>query len=194
MITNKELPALIKRAHDNATAHGFHDKPKSAAHWLMLIITEISEMVDADRKGKHADRVKFEANNKSGSVINKDIVFQVSFERYIKDSVEDELADICIRIFDFAGEAAKYCVRLDVDKVTMEIGIIGTITEHAYTMVNCITDMLHYNNAIYLTEALSELLKYVFYLADSLNIPLLYHIEQKMKYNELRPFKHGVAY
>lgn len=43
MITNKELPALIKRAHDSATAHGFQDKPKSAAHWLMLIITEIND-------------------------------------------------------------------------------------------------------------------------------------------------------
>lgn len=54
MITNKELPALIKRAHDSATAHGFQDKPKSAAHWLMLIITEISEMVEADRSSIEA--------------------------------------------------------------------------------------------------------------------------------------------
>ena len=43
---------LRDRAYQCACKHGFHDKEYSDKHWLMLIITEISEAVDADRKGK----------------------------------------------------------------------------------------------------------------------------------------------
>ena len=43
---------LRDRAYQCACRPGFHDKEYSNAHCLMLIITEIIEAVDADRKGK----------------------------------------------------------------------------------------------------------------------------------------------
>lgn len=42
---------LRDRAYDNSCKHGFHDKKYSDEHFLMLIITEIGEAVNADRKG-----------------------------------------------------------------------------------------------------------------------------------------------
>ena len=68
----------------------------------MLILTEISEAVEADRKGLHAvynaveycysheDKIDVESRNRY-------------FERDIKSTLEDELADVCIRIFDLCG-------------------------------------------------------------------------------------------
>lgn len=48
---NKKTNEFIKRAHEMACRHGFHDKELSLEHCLMLVITEISEMVEAHRKG-----------------------------------------------------------------------------------------------------------------------------------------------
>lgn len=50
---------MTERAHSNAVKHGFWDKKQSNEHCLMLVITEIAEMVEADRK-----------NDKAGSVLN----------------------------------------------------------------------------------------------------------------------------
>lgn len=42
---------LIDRAYTTAKNHGFHDKELSPQHMLMLVISEIGEAVEADRKG-----------------------------------------------------------------------------------------------------------------------------------------------
>ena len=89
---------LRDRAYQCAKEHGFHDKEYSNEHWMMLIITEISEAVNADRKGKHADVEEF---NKTTKIT--DFGFMRTFEKCIKDSVCDELADVVIRCLDFAG-------------------------------------------------------------------------------------------
>jgi len=64
------------RAHEIATAHGFHDEKKSDAHWLCplprrsqrnsatqkrsLVISEVMEAVEADRKDYRADMIGFD--------------------------------------------------------------------------------------------------------------------------------------
>lgn len=50
----EDLPSLIKRVHDNAVKHGWHDQKRSEEHWLMMIVTEIAELVEADRKHRYA--------------------------------------------------------------------------------------------------------------------------------------------
>ena len=50
-----DLNKLRDRAYLIAKSHGFHEKEESDETYLMLIITEIAEAVNADRKGKHAD-------------------------------------------------------------------------------------------------------------------------------------------
>lgn len=64
----------------------------------MLIVTELAEAVDANRKGVIADRVAYEQAIGNGEDPQK------AFENYIKDSYEDELADTLIRIWDLAGK------------------------------------------------------------------------------------------
>ena len=45
------LNELKDRAYKIAKSHGWHDKELSDETYLMLIITEIAEAVQADRKG-----------------------------------------------------------------------------------------------------------------------------------------------
>ena len=95
-MTTEELNALKERAYKCAVEHGFHEEEKPDAYWLGLVMSEAGEAITADRKGLHADAVLF----------NDDLAkmpFKDSFEAHIKDSVEDEIADIVIWLLDFAG-------------------------------------------------------------------------------------------
>ena len=46
------LNELRDKAYKNACEHGFHDQELSNEHCLCLIISELMEAVEADRKGK----------------------------------------------------------------------------------------------------------------------------------------------
>lgn len=129
------LNKLRDKAYQCAVGHRWHEENLSDEHFLCLVISELMEAVEADRKGSHADT---EAFNKYYDCVD----FKENFERQIKGTVEEELADSCIRLLDLAGlrsvdlgEILVFCVQKDID--------------------------------------------------------ILWHIERKMKYNELRSYKHG---
>lgn len=51
-MNNINLNTLRDRAYKTACEHGFHDKELSNEHWLCLVISELMEAVEADRKGR----------------------------------------------------------------------------------------------------------------------------------------------
>lgn len=180
-----ELNILRDRAYKTACEHGFHEEELSNRHFLMLVITELSEAVEADRNGKEVDIKQFECGV---SYSNND--FKKVYEFCIKGSVEEELADAAIRLLDLAG-----LKDIEVQRIqTMEesyvllfksmpfpkciYDIVLNITKHERTIHSCINISL----------------ASIFALAESRGIDLLWHINEKMKYNELRPNKHGKLY
>ena len=82
---------------------------------LMLIVSELSEALEADRKDRHADIKAFEKDlpvvytahgcypQMSESVEDAAKVFKEHFEKHIKDSFEDEIADAFLRLMDLCG-------------------------------------------------------------------------------------------
>lgn len=54
-----DLNKLAKEIHENAKAHGWYDEEHSREHYFMLVITELSEAIEADRKGENANVDKF---------------------------------------------------------------------------------------------------------------------------------------
>lgn len=92
---------LVDRAYDNATKKGFHDKEQSVAEMLMLIVSELGEALEAHRTGKVLNSLEFSQIN--GIVIEDIYSSKEGFEKYIKDTFEDELADVVIRIADMCG-------------------------------------------------------------------------------------------
>ncbi len=188
-----DLNKLRDRAYKTACEHGFHDEQKSDSHWLMLVITEISEAVEADRKNKHADIENFVKHTTTTAYKQTDERYVEDFEEFIKDTVEDELADIVIRLLDFAG-VRKINIDISHDihyskKYFDSFSFIGA----SYNLVQIVMD----NDII--EELMEEdtvnfSLSFVIQWCKYMNIDLFQHIEWKMRYNELRPFKNGKNY
>jgi NTP pyrophosphatase (non-canonical NTP hydrolase) len=128
-----EIKQISEEIYDNNIAKGFYEKPVEVGTRLMLITSELAEALESDRKGKWLGA----SDSNVGAAIkntlsNENIEWDEKlFETRVKDTVEDEIADAAIRLFDFAE---------------------------------------HYG------------------------IDLEWHIAQKMRYNKLRPYKHGKKY
>lgn len=120
-----EIKEVSKRIHENAKNKGFWDdmwnitkKMKDCGIFteaeitsttkafksqkLMLIVSELSEGLEADRKNKYANVEQFKKESDGCESLT---LIKESFEHNIKDSVEDEMADTTIRILDYIEES-----------------------------------------------------------------------------------------
>ena len=176
------LNELRDKAYRNAVAHGWHEENLSDEHFLCLVISELMEAVEADRKGRHADRNRFDyyMNMKERS----DDEFSYAFRYDIKDSVEDELADACIRLLDFAGLRGYDLEIFDYEGSDTEDYSDMGFTEAMFRICVYVTDNFYRDEPFIL-------LNEIFAFCKDRNIDIVWYIEQKMKYNELRPYKHG---
>jgi len=135
----EKIEEYTNRAYANARKHGFHDEELSIEHCLMLVITEVSEMVEADRKDRERASVEIFVD------ALRNVKFTQAFEDYIKDRVPDEMADVCIRLFDLLGVLDKK-ERIDFDMLGRVINTskksVGfdamSFTERAYALCNCV--------------------------------------------------------
>lgn len=96
---------LGKKVHENAKNKGFFDDEKNIGEMLCLIHSEVSEALEADRKNIFTPKGLNRLSIESISAVNeyKDSHhFKTSFSNNIKDTFEDELADIMIRVMDLA--------------------------------------------------------------------------------------------
>jgi NTP pyrophosphatase (non-canonical NTP hydrolase) len=71
---HRALNELIAESFETATSKGWHDKYRSFGEALVLVHAEVSEAVEADRR------------------------------REGKERIAEELADVCIRVFDLSVE------------------------------------------------------------------------------------------
>ncbi|RHA29849.1 hypothetical protein DW939_07500 [Phocaeicola plebeius] len=176
------LNKLRDKAYQCAVAHGWHEENLSDEHFLCLVISELMEAVEADRKGMHANRANFEYCMKQRK--RDDGEFMYAFKQDIKDSVEDELADACIRMLDLAGLRGYDLDSFDYEGSDTEDYSDMTFTESMFRICVYVTDNFYRDEPFIL-------LNEIFAFCRDRNIDIFWHIKQKMKYNELRPYKHG---
>ena len=186
------LNKLRDEAYSIAKANGWHEEEYNDSHWLMLIITEIAEAVQADRKDKHADVDQFkEYQTYYGSFLPSketlEIRFREDFEEYIKNSVEDELGDVIIRCLDLCGVKG-----LDAYTVNVEFpsGMDG-FTDRMYFVCRQLTDRILTADSLTLGFVLSQTMSYIVEHCRRKDIDLYFFIRTKMNYNRLRGYHHG---
>jgi len=179
----KDLNVLAAEVHAAAKAKGFWDAPNDGEK-LMLIISELSEALEAHRNGKFAQMIHFEE-----SVYLDPERESEYFRLHIKDSFEDELADVVIRILDFSGAKEYSLPKLkdfDVSHDKVKADNVGAIF---WSATKCIVAQ-DGSPGWWAYEIVQGLSIY----ASAMNIDLWKHIELKLKYNASRPHKHGKAY
>ena len=119
--------ALRDRAYECAKAHGWHEQEHNARHYLMLVVTELAEAVQADRKGRRADRRMFEEFMEA----HDETALKYAYPDYIAGTVEDEFADVVIRLLDFAG-----IIGLDLSGLQDMLDFIENDKKNAYKLFN----------------------------------------------------------
>lgn len=89
---------LAIEIYDTAVKKGFYDVlPRNLGEMISLIHGELSEALEADRVDSYTSVNVDDINNLP------DDVYKEEFEKNIKDTFEDELADAMIRIMDLAA-------------------------------------------------------------------------------------------
>lgn len=100
---------LAIQIHENNVSKGFYDSEKNIGEMLCLIHSEVSEALECDRKGKYSNihRVydEFDMATTYDDLIRESdpIQWESLFKQEVKDTFEDELADIMIRCMDLAA-------------------------------------------------------------------------------------------
>jgi NTP pyrophosphatase (non-canonical NTP hydrolase) len=186
-----DIGCLRDQVHENAVLKGFWDNP-CLPRSVALVCSELFEMIEAHRKGMHADVLKY--------IADKDLIpFCENFEKNIKDTFEDELADVVIRLLDIAG-----WLKLDVSFDYSGIDFEKLEPEDDEGFFNMVLDM---------NKGISEIAKcidkscagsvchlfiYAFIgaktIANYFQFSLDYHIIEKMEYNKTRERLHGKRY
>lgn len=104
------MKEIINKAHSMAKEKGFWDTERNQPELLMLIVSELAEALEALRKNHHADKVvvldllhdiEMTKIDEEFNFSNED--FKAVFEKNIKSSFQDEIADVAIRLFDLCG-------------------------------------------------------------------------------------------
>ena len=190
------LNALKEKAHTWAVEHGFYEKVKPDAFYLGLVMSEAGEAINADRKGMHADTKGFEEIEAA----EKDFPFAENFKAHIKDTVEDEIADIVIRLLDFAGlRGYKPCLVAKAQRTIdstyaflkfEESGMPGIF----FYLMDFLTAGFGWNELDTCIYNIIYILNDCFGKMTGSDKDLWWFVEQKMRYNDLRPRLNGKKY
>lgn len=182
------IKSYAERCHKAAVEKGFWmDKgsPFMKDQHLALIISELSEALEAFRKDKRANVNSFietvgEMNRKS------------RFEKYIKDSFEDEMADVFIRLMDFTGgynlspeTIQKY---LEKEMKCFDGYEFLNIPQAIFFTMKSVIDIRF---SPWQAQNVGEACGKIFAICRYLDINLPRHIDWKLDYNLSREFLHG---
>lgn len=93
------LNDLAQVIHQRNIEKGFYEKEKNIGEMLCLLHSEISEALEADRKGKYVQYSSMAAIN--GWTNDSDFI--ESYNDWVKGTFEEEMADIFIRLLDLCA-------------------------------------------------------------------------------------------
>nr|DAW07557.1 MAG TPA: NTP-PPase-like protein [Bacteriophage sp.] len=188
--------------HKNAVNKGFWDEELPPSHYQGMIVSELGEMINAHRAGLITKVNLDELINETD-----DEIFKKRFEEEVKNNYEDEGADVVIRALDALannGESEMRTHRVDalsqMDKnLRIELeekGKMETYKELSMpSRVYYIIRTAGYMDIQYgLVGSLCHIITEMRLIAETLNFDLMKHIQVKMRYNEMRPYKHGKNY
>ena len=210
-----DLNKLIKEAHANAIEKGFYechecggvgevrdnfqgcdchncngtgiDQNKNIPELLMLVITEISEAVEALRCEKFADWESYNTWIKEP----ESYLPTNTFELYIKDTFEDEIADVFIRLADLCGYLG---VEIDENEYAGGVDCAKNKVEALFDIVEMIVGLKKVIRSIPVKTRpimFLDIFNQINFFCERNKIDIEKHIEAKMQYNKTIGGVHG---
>ena len=188
------LARLSQDCHQRSVAKGFWDGTNSVGHYLMLVISELSEAVEADRIGKWA---KLDPDTIDTLHRIEGAIYVQEFLRLVEGTVGCEIADAVIRLLDLLGWMLKDRA-LSETEVETDLGVSAFYIAGEMTLADALWPIVqeaccHCGKYAH-RYAILYAIKSLELLCDHLGIDLMAHIELKLKYNETRPALHGKKY
>jgi NTP pyrophosphatase (non-canonical NTP hydrolase) len=107
-----DIQELVDCSFIGATDRGFWEKNQNFGEKLMLIVSELSEALEAHRSGKRCNVKEYLKCCKLDGFNMGYIFNKTAFEKYIRGTVEEELADVMIRVADLCGH-----LKIDLDQI-----------------------------------------------------------------------------
>lgn len=177
---------MAREAYETAAQHGFHSKYTPNEVYQALVISEIYEAMDADRKGRMAPKV-----DKDMSVFT-DEDFRDWYKSYVSGTLQDELADIVIRLYDYAENIG---VSLGANINRHNYGVSHVIDresfpEFALELTRYIVNSIGYEPQVMIQFVVNT----VYLYASRHGFDLYVYVLLKMRYNRLRPYRHNAKY
>lgn len=188
------LNRYAKDCHERSVAKGFWDEKRTVYHHLMLVISEFSEAIEADRLDKWA---KLDPDTIDTLHRIEGAPYAQEFLREVKDRVEDEIADAVIRLLDLLGWMLKDRA-LSETEVETDLGVSAFYIAGEMTLADALWPIVqeaccHCGKYAH-RYAILYAIKSLELLCEHLGIDLMTHIELKLKYNATRPALHGKKY
>lgn len=184
----RDLNKIAKKIYEANKAKGFHDVEYSNDHYLMLVITELSEAVEADRKGCRANTDQYVEWMNGYTPEDSPIIFEHAFLTNIKGTIEEKLADAAIRLFDLAGLRKIQNMEIYVNEPDH---CNLSFCEDMYYIVY---DLINRNRYAVIRSVIENTINQIFKLSMNYGIDLWWYIELKLQYNKTRPERHGKKY
>jgi NTP pyrophosphatase (non-canonical NTP hydrolase) len=96
-MAGKTLNELRDEAFAYAEKRGFHKNPINFGERLMLVVSELSEALEADRRGVYT------IDENIVREFGEHLPTKKQYETIVRGTIQEELADAIIRIADIAG-------------------------------------------------------------------------------------------
>ena len=193
-MTAINLTELIPRCHEAAQANGWWEPRPNAGQQLMLVVSELSEALEADRNGKQAGLPAFRAYVAGAEQTGEDmtLTWPYAFRHYLKDSVADELADAYIRLCDFAAGFGLNAANMAAHKAGFSLIQPPVNFGAALLQIVRAIDWIDLTDSANGKESrLAQGLAGIEGLCKQRGIDLATHIDLKLTYNATRGHKHG---
>lgn len=122
-------------------------------------------------------------------------ILNIVLKKNIKDTLPDELSEVVIRLLDLAGLRGISLESASEDINSEYIDDIAYMySKFSFAEAIYIISVIPFEYYSDFSTAVNYMIFSIFAFSKHLDIDLLWHIEQKQRYNELRPKLNGKKY
>lgn len=174
-----EIRQLQKTIYRVNKANGFNVEPLPEETHITLISSEIAEALEADRSGNYCSFVQWGMLDILG-----EHDFENVYSKRIKGTLDEELADVVIRILNVREVLKIASTTLPTVRCKS-----ATLPEQLYGL-----NALLHHGGLRIEDKLNSALAYTLALCETLKIDIENQVKAKIRYNTTRPNKHNKAY